>query len=169
MSSWYSRWIWKKLYIFYLDTKVYNSVPFRPRQNQVAVLCNTFVDILCVLFCSFQLPCNSKSLKISTAYEDWFSSYGSSNLMLTTDVASVLVFVNFCGRCIVTDVSLTRTATVTLSHYMVSFIFFTFQWNIWSHINIKFGSITFKYIVLHYWWRLYQHRIIVIIDILGAL
>ena len=50
--------IWKKLYIFYLDRKVYNSVPCRPRHNQVVVLCNTFVDILSFLFCSFQLPYN---------------------------------------------------------------------------------------------------------------
>ena len=48
---------------------------------------------------SFKGPCDIKSVKFSTAYDVWFSRYRPSNLVLTTDSALVLAFVDFRGRC----------------------------------------------------------------------
>ena len=42
----------------------------------------------------FKEPCDIKSVKMSTAYDGMFSRHRHSNLMITTDFARVLVFVN---------------------------------------------------------------------------
>ena len=47
--------------------------------------------------------CDIKLFKISTAYDVWFSRYRPSNMKLAMDSALVLVFINFCGRCIMLD------------------------------------------------------------------
>ena len=63
------------------------------------VLCNDFMSISFFLFwtayCSFKGPCDMKSSKIATAYDVWLSRYRPSNLVITTDFALVLVFINF--------------------------------------------------------------------------
>ena len=75
-----------------------SSCPLRPGRNYVVVLCNDFMGNLLTLFCtmcnSVKIPCDIKSFKVSTAYDVWFSRYRHSNLMLATDSALVLVFIN---------------------------------------------------------------------------
>ena len=45
-------------------------------------------------WCSLKGPCDTKSFKISTAYDVWFLRYRPSNLVITADFAMVLVFIN---------------------------------------------------------------------------
>ena len=91
--------VWKKIYGFYLNTKLQISLPLRPGRNYTVLLYNDLKSNLLVLFwtmCySVKQPCDIKSFKISTFYDVWFSRYRPSNMKLTTDSALVLVFINF--------------------------------------------------------------------------
>ena len=98
-SSGYHNLIWKKKYGFHLNTKLLSSLPLRPGRNYAVLLCSYFIGDLLVLFrtmCAFvKGPCDIKSLKISPAYDVWFSRYWPSNLMLATNSALVIVFISF--------------------------------------------------------------------------
>ena len=91
--------IWQKIYGFYLNKKLWSSLPWRPGRNYAVVLCNDFMGNLLVLFwtkCQSVIgPCDIKYFKISTAYDVWFSRHRPSNMKLVTDSALVLVFINF--------------------------------------------------------------------------
>ena len=91
--------IWQKKYGFYLNKKILSTLPLRPGRNHAEVLCDDFMGNLLVLFStmcnSVKEPCNIKSFNISTAYDIWVSRYRPSNLMLATDSALALVFINF--------------------------------------------------------------------------
>ena len=81
-----------------------SSLQLRPGRNYAVVLCNDFMGNSLVLFwtmCdSVKGPCDIQSINISTAHGVWLSRYRSSNSMLATDSALVLVFMNFIhGRC----------------------------------------------------------------------
>ena len=68
------------------------------RRNHAVVICNKLMGILSFWFwavcCAFKGPCDIRLFKISTAYDVCFSRYLPSNLMLITDFALVLEFVN---------------------------------------------------------------------------
>ena len=91
--------IWKKIYCSYLNKEFQNSLPLIQVRNYAVVLCNDFMGILFFTFwamwSSFKGPCDTKSFKISTAYDAWFSRYHPSNWMITADFALLLVFINF--------------------------------------------------------------------------
>ena len=91
--------IWTKRYGSYLNKRFQCSLPLRPERNYAVILCNIFTVILfgliLALCCSFEGPCDIKSLKISTAYDVRFSRYRPSNLIVTTDSQLAHVFKNF--------------------------------------------------------------------------
>ena len=98
-SLWYSQSNLTEKYGFYLNKKLLSTLPLRPGRNHAEVLCNDFMGNLLLLFStmcnSVKEPCNIKSFNISTACDIWVSRYRPSNLMLATDSALALVFINF--------------------------------------------------------------------------
>ena len=58
----------------------------------VVILWVFFILFFWTMWCSLKGPCDKKSIKISTAYDVWFSRNCPSNLVMTADFALVLVF-----------------------------------------------------------------------------
>ena len=91
--------IWKKTYGFELNTKLCSSLPLRPGRNYAVVLGKNFMGNLSFSYyamsSSVRGPRDIKSIKISTAYDIWFSRYRHSNLMFPAESLLLLVFIIF--------------------------------------------------------------------------
>ena len=115
--------IWKKIYGFYFNNKLWNSLTLRPGLNFAVVSYNEFRGNLFVLFwtmCNYvKGPCDIKSFKISTAYEVWFSRYRPSSMKFVTNSALVLVFINFLWAVYVYFSSCTMILTCALLYLMM--------------------------------------------------